>query len=273
MRTKLVGLACLAVLLASSSASAGDERFGGARQLAVSVDRLFGFYGYSSSITYTPTPPANQQPTEYEDSQSGTLVNFLWGNANTGSPIGGTSQVWGVNPFVMPRLAFDYMIFDHLSVGGSFGYASTGGSLKAERRPATQTYTEPQDLPDTSALAFTPRVGFAYMFSDFFGIWPRLGLTYSRLHAEWVATGQFADRYKWNGWLFDLGVEAQVILAPVRHFAFTIGPIVDVGLAGSGTEEISAAPRQGNQQPPTPQPDRTIKMHNYGLTAGLLGYF
>jgi opacity protein-like surface antigen len=276
MRTKLVALAGLALMLTVSSASAADDRFGSGHQLAISVDRLFGFYGYSSSAAWTPAPQPNQPPpTEWQDSQSGTLINFLWGNGNTGVAIGDSAGTLGVNPFIMPRLAFDYMLIDHLSVGGSFGYTSTGGTNKAETRPVGTPATEPEKLPDTSAWAFAPRVGFAYMFNDFIGIWPRLGVTYSHLQAEWTQTNnnQLQDRYTWKGWLFDLDIEAQVVLSPVQHFAFTIGPIVDMGLAGKGTVSISEAPRTGNQQHMAPVPDRTIKMTTYGLTAGLLGYF
>ncbi len=262
MRMKLAGLAGLAVLLTSTSALAADE-FGLQGEFIFSADRLFGFYGYSASSKITWAPGTGHGPNggDYEDSQSGTQLNFLWGNAGTGAGYPGLS----VNPFVIPRLSFDYSVIDHLTIGGSIGFATTSGTQREDRRPQGVALGAPNDLPDTNAFLISPRIGYAIMFTRVIGLWPRGGFSYSRLHAEWT-NPPAPDRFETSAWLLDLDFEALLVISPAPHFAFTLGPIVDLGLTGGSSYKQSPPPQ-------FPQPNGSVRMHNYGLAFGLLGYF
>src|SRR6185503_15220765 len=84
-----------------------------------------------------------------------TTVAFL-GN-ETLAPVGGVAS--GV--YQAPRIGFDYFIINGLSLGGSFTIVSIS-----------------TDAGSGTDILFAPRVGYAYMFSDMFGIWPRGGFSY-----------------------------------------------------------------------------------------------
>jgi len=111
------------------------------------------------------------------------------------------------HPYLIARFAVDFFPIHHLSLGGSFAYTSYD-----------------RDRNNGSAFLFSPRVGYAIDFSDAFGFWPRGGIT-----------------YRDNGGDEELALtfEAMFWAAPVRHFAFTFGPVLDAGIAGSGTEALS----------------------------------
>lgn len=252
MRKSIALLAAVGALLVAGSAQA--QNFGSRGQMAFSADRLFGVYGYKASTSYTGNAPAGG---EYEDSQSGTHVNLLWGNSSVAN--------FGINPYMMPRLSFDYFVIDGLSVGGSIGYATMGGETKPEKRPAGVALGESEDLPDSNLFAFAPRVGYAYMFNDIIGIWPRGGITYARIHSE---AQQGGAKYEVTNKVFSLDIEAMLVIVPKEHFAFVVGPVLDLGLTGSSKTEATPAP---NNVPA--DWDQDVKLHTYGLAAGMLGYF
>jgi len=250
MKKSIALLVAAGALLAAGAAQA-QERFGQQGHMAFSADRLFGIYGYSATTSY------NGNGGEYEDSQSGTHVNLLWGNSSVAE--------FGINPHMMPRLSFDYFVIDGLSIGGSIGYATMGGEQKPEKRPPGVGLGESEDLPDTNLFAFAPRVGYAYMFTDIIGIWPRGGVTYARLHSE---AQQGGAKYEVSSSAFSLDLEAMLVIVPKEHFAFVVGPVLDLGLTGSSKTKSTPPPNN------VPNDwDQDVKLHTYGLAAGILGYF
>jgi hypothetical protein len=117
------------------------------------------------------------------------------------APIGASAS-----PYLLPRLGFDYFVIDNLSIGGSLGF----GDFDPEGNNNA-----------TTGAMIAPRVGYALEFSKVIGFWPRGGFTYRNFGGN----EEFA-----------LTLEAMFYAAPVEHFAITFGPLMDLGIAGSGGE-------------------------------------
>jgi hypothetical protein len=168
----------------SLSTLASAQEFGRKGSLVLSVDRLMGVTGTHVA--------GNRGPLEYDDDF--TSLSFGWRATPAGSP------------FDVPRFAFDYLIVDHLSIGGSLGYASVDA-----------------DQPnDSSTFIVAPRLGYAYAFGRVVGIWPRGGFTY---HSTNVDNG-FDEKG------FALTAECPFTFSPASHFALHIGPSFDVDMFG-----------------------------------------
>jgi hypothetical protein len=229
-------LLALAALFVSNGAQAQDK-FGSQGQMVFSADRLFGVSANSTTIKQE----ANGQTTETTNSTTG--ISLLWGNNAAGDN--------SVPVSAIPRLSFDYFVIDGLTVGGSLGYYTSSGTTKSGGVSS--------DLPNTSGFAFAPRVGYALMFTDMIGFWPRGGLTYWQGKSETVGTNKTTTTI--SG--FDVNIEVPFVISPTPHFAFTVGPLLDLGLSGSYKQE------SGGQ---TLSPEPSIKHTNIGLVAGILGY-
>jgi hypothetical protein len=109
------------------------------------------------------------------------------------------------HPYMLPRLGIDVFVIDHLSIGGSFWWYAHD---------------------DNSNFLLSPRVGYAIDFSHSFGFWPRGGLTFRNNDA---GPNNNNDEVA-------LTLEALFYGSPADHFAFTFGPVFDIGLAGDGDE-------------------------------------
>jgi hypothetical protein len=121
------------------------------------------------------------------------------------APIGASAS-----PYLLPRLGVDYFIIDNLSIGGSLGFGDF----------------DPEHGRATSGALINPRVGYAIEFNRTFGFWPRGGFTYRN----------FGDNQE-----FAFTLEAMFYAAPVEHFAVTFGPLMDIGIAGTGPEATNFA--------------------------------
>ena len=197
----------------SIPALASAQELGNKHDVVFSVDRLMGITGTK---------------VRYEDNlgfadNDWTSISFGWRS----SP--------GVSPFDMPRFAFDYLVAEHLSIGGSLGYAS----LDADRGP------------DGSAFVIAPRVGYLYSFGRVVGIWPRGGFTYH--------TASVDNVFDEKG--FALSLECPFTFSPATHFAFHVGPSFDIDMFGSHTNV------------PGPDVKGDVTYRTFGVNAGLLGWF
>lgn len=193
-------LSALALSLGLSfPALASAQEISSKANMIFSVDRLVGF---SSSHYWRENPPGDDIKSDW------TNFGFGWR---------GTPQV---APFDIPRFAFDYLIIDHLSVGGSLGYASV--SL---------------DDPDVSVALFeiAPRVGYIYSFGRVVSIWPRGGFTY---HSAGADPGDSE-----NG--FALTLECPFTFSPIEHVAFHVGPTFDIDMFGTHDPEMGDNNDQG----------------------------
>jgi hypothetical protein len=179
---RAITASCLGLCLCSTSLCAAQE-LGAKGEGVLSADRLMGL-----SWTHV----------------AGELGNAHYQNDYTSFSFGWRTSVDG-SPFDVPRLAFDYLIIEHLSLGAALGYVSHTG-----------------DLNDTSLFVFSPRVGYAYAFGRVVGIWPRGGFTY---HSTSV-TNNFDEK----GFAFT--AECPFTFSPAPHFAIHVGPTFDIDMFG-----------------------------------------
>ena len=202
----------------------------------VSADRLFGFY----SINITETESGAETET------NSTLVNLLWA-------IGDPSA-----PSIVPRLAIDGVVGPGVTLGGSIGYVSFAG----ETTDAGTT----QDNPTQAFFVFNPRVGYIASLSDVISLWPRLGFAYAAnsLDFEDSVSGVSIDR---TVTLTFLTIDPVLVIHPIPHVGFLIGPVIDISLSGSTDASVSGAPPGSF----IAEPD--VSEQVYGLTAGLAVFF
>jgi len=147
-----------------------------------------------------------------------------------------------VDAWQLPRIAMDYFVANGFSIGGSFVVLS--------RSPENSNRTD---------FIIAPRVGFGYMFSRVVGIWPRIGMSY--WHGSWSNDpGNLnADAHSFA---FDLDVP--LLIAPVRSFAITLGPLLDVGFAGRVSGNVNVLGLNVNGGVDT-------SFVQFGLSAGIVG--
>ena len=203
-----LGLLVPALASAQELGSKGDAIF--------SVDRLMGITG-AHRITELPGPPGDVE----EDT---TNISFGWRGPLHPSP------------FEVPRFAFDYLVIDHLSIGGSLGYASIA-------------HDDPNY--DESFFLLHARVGYLYSFGKVVAIWPRGGVTYHSYKLD--DDGESGD----SG--FALTIECPFTFSPTQHFAFHVGPSFDFDMFGEYDPEVG--------------PDIDRRYRSVGLNAGILGWF
>jgi hypothetical protein len=196
-------------------AFAQAQELGSKGDVVFSADRLMGIVGTKRTIETNPADVSNDW----------TSISFGWRM----SP--------GESPFDVPRLGFDYLVIDHLSIGGSLGYASI----------------DPDNGPSGSMFIIAPRVGYLYSFGRVVGIWPRGGFTYHTLGVD--GNGGFDDKG------FALSLECPFTFSPTSHFAFHVGPSFDIDMFGD----------RKFHGPPEPKVDLTYRA--FGINAGLLGWF
>lgn len=236
--------ACLvlsAVLLAAPAAYAQD--FGKEGQFAVGAERLFGVV--HTSIT------AEEDGAEATFSHTNISLLLSRSNSTGGGPVGGVFPLG----YSFPRVAADYFVIDGLSVGGSLGLYTHSGNVEVEVMGAS----EENDTGSVTGFLFQPRVGYAFMFSEMIGIWPRGGITFLSESAE------SADNDEQSSSALALTIECPLVINPVPHVVFGIGPTLDLGITGS-TENNPSEPMA-----PTTEVDTT--MHDIGLQASLTAYF
>ena len=195
----------------SASTLASAQEFGSKGDAVFSIDRVMGITGTHDA--------GDIGPAEYHDDF--TSISFGWRAAPDGSP------------FDVARLAFDYLIADHFSIGGALGYASVDADQQN----------------DYSTFIVAPRVGYAYAFGRVVGIWPRGGFTYhTRSEDNGIDEKGFA-----------LTLECPFTFSPATHFAFHIGPTFDIDMFGS--------------RDPFPIDKEDHSFRTFGVNAGLLAWF
>jgi hypothetical protein len=163
-------------------------------------------------------------------SQGTTSIALL---GNTGFD-GTTTYAWQ-----FPRIGLDGFIIDGLSLGGSFVVMH-------------------RSLENTSAtdLLIAPRIGFAYMFSRVVGIWPRVSVGYWH---QWRDPDQGPGEVRNHSFAFDIDVP--LIIAPVKNFAITVGPLFDISFGGTHTESNG-----------TTDVSTDTRFTQFGLSAGVVGF-
>lgn len=244
---RLLGLVTMGVVgLFSASAHAGDK-LSDAGTLIVSAERISPLIAYNNTST-----KRTELGTEITETSTSTTMSLL---ANP-SP----TTVYNV-----PRLAFDYSVGGGLTVGGAVTLFFT---LSAEDETKTGSRSQSNDAGKTTVLGIAPRIGYVLPLGEVVAFWPRLGFSY--IHAKYetperttlgVTSSSSASFGQWG-----LHVEPMFVIAPVRHFAFTLGPVVDLPLSGTRKTETTTGSTTRSEE-------RDASQLHIGLTAGLLGWF
>lgn len=246
-------VACIAGLFVVATTTVASAqtgpRFGGSGQLVLSGERLFGL---ASSTATT--------------EQMGTEVDVTTTSIDIGVR---PSQ----SPWSSPRFALDGFVIDGLSLGGGLGFSMSSLSAGADVNGASADV----DLASGWTIVVAPRVGYAYMFSDTVGIWPRAGLSLffgSATLETNVLDGQDLDG---DGMpdvtvsapevsLHGIAVTAEVplVITPAEHFAILLAPTLDFGVAGGASSDDSGAGASAEQD---------ITITDLGIQIGLAGWF
>jgi hypothetical protein len=225
--------ACATALLATATASGQTApEFGEQGQFIISADRLMPLFAYESE------KHANGDGTS--DTTTVTSIALVTHNPDH------------VTLYNVPRFAFDYTVWKHLTVGGSvWAYFQLGNS----------TTTSGNGMPDitrehskTTFWGLAPRVGWILHLSDLFAFWPRGGFSFADMALSQTGSPTTTQ------WAIDL--EPMFVFTPVPHAAITAGPVVDIPFAGSISSSMNGT---------TVSVDET--MFHFGLTGGLLIWF
>ena len=225
-----------------TDAPCSAQQFASRGTIALGADRMFGYVSFTENQV-TPDAAAGGATTQETSSSNFSLL-------------GRTSAA---NPPQIPRLSFDVFYGTGISLGVSAMYEhySTGQKTNGISSP---------DKPTDGIWLFSPRVGFGHMFSPHFGIWPRVGVTYahdslSALYTDLNTGASVTTTTSTSEWY--ISIDANLVLVPVPHVGFTLGPTYDHLLS----ENVSATPTQA---PTTPS---TYSAHALGIQAGLLAWF
>jgi hypothetical protein len=219
----------------------GQGRFGDARQMAITAENLFGLS--TETVTQHDLPPA-----PFADrTDTSTRIGFLFGSHE------GATVPSGI------RVGVHYFIIPSLSLGGTLGFESRGGSM-------TRRVAVPQGVgiatvskQSDTAFVFLPKVGYALMFSDVLGFWFRGGLGYANdtSHPDQVAPAHDSLSF----WL--ASAEALFVVAPVPHFGFYVGPGAELSFIGS----FDSTDDQGLTT------SYSASYRRFAIDTGLIGYF
>jgi hypothetical protein len=191
-----------------------------AQELGSKGDAIFGaerVFGVRGEYEYEDNP-APQENTEI----STTTISLGFARSRT--------------PYNLPRIAFDYMIINKLSLGGALLYSNMDAEVEGGGEVGVTDF------------AFAPRVGFLHMFGNVVGIWPRGGLSYYSTSVQ--------DNYDEYTMVFNAECMFPIILA--GHFGILVGIAFDQSLTGN--------------RDPEDGPERDISMRSIGLQAGLFGW-
>jgi hypothetical protein len=231
MRSTKLACGCLALVSLFSASNAFAGKPVEAHTFAVSAERMFGITHTSFKLEI----PAASQTSSY------TTLTFL-------SRVAGVSDAPTI--YSSPRLAGDFFVIDGLSIGAALGFVSYSTSTEAGGMGS-------QDGPSGSGVLFAPRVGYAYMFTPLFGIWPRAGITYLGAGTDPPNGGGGTGTHLWA-----FTAEVPFVIAPVPHVGFHIGPTLDLGLGGGQSRTAGGV-------------ETTIDATatEFGIQAGMFVYF
>jgi len=192
--------------------------------LAIGGERLMSFA--HGSVTAT-----SQGPIKVETTAKSDQVMIL-GQETAG-------------PWALPRIGIDYFVIDRLSIGGTIfvGYESRTQALAGVSADASAT-----------DILFAPRVGYAIMFNDTIGVWPRGGFSYFH---ESVSPNGGRDS---TAHFFSLNIEAPFMFFVSPGFAITAAPIFDLSITGGASVDTPAG-----------SVDTDLSYISFGAYGGLLG--
>jgi hypothetical protein len=243
MLRKLTILAVIGTTLlgAGPAFAQAAEAFGDQGQAIISADRLMPLFAYE-----------NEKHTNADgstDSQTVTSFAFV------------THGPTFVTIYNVPRFAFDYTVWKHLTVGGSAWIYFQPGNSITQSQPGQPDVTT--DQPKVTYWGVSPRVGWILHLSDLFAFWPRGGVSFNDTSSgitTHMGNVTFTQTSASTQWALDL--EPMFAITPVPHAAFTAGPVVDIPFAGSISNTRNGTTVSTDQS-----------MFHFGIVGGLLVWF
>ncbi len=254
-RTAPGAMALTTLLLAAWSARAeSDGRFGERGQLVVAADRLVPVVGYTTqSITSV------QGDTTTKVTESGASLAFFVGREPSLGAI-----------HTVPRVAADYFVFPHLTLGGAFVVAlGVDGTRTEERRPSGgQATTRENVRPGATILGFAPRVGYVLRLSDQLAFWPRAGFAFYSVHSEREQTNNVGvtSAATETDTIFALDLDPQLVWMPLAHVLLHAGPVANLPLTGSHETAFVQGPDRQERSD-------ALSIFHLGISAGLGVWF
>jgi hypothetical protein len=239
----------LGVSLPGTAAAQEANNLGEKGELIVSIDRFMPLLSYTSETVTTTRNNVTEKTTD-----TGTSAAFLIGNEpNVGSV------------HTVPRVAFDYAVIKHLTVGGAFAFAfGLGGHHEEEQGNVSRK----NDTPNNTIIGFAPRAGYVLPFHKNFAFWPRAGFGFYWTSAKTTTTNNMGvDTTTTNSnFLFSLDLDPQLAWVPVEHFFIHVGPLLNIPLTGSNSVEVATGSN-------TTTVKNDLSVFHFGLSAGLGGWF
>ncbi len=234
----VLAAALVAARTASAQAAAPAGAFGDEHQAILSVDRLMPLFAYE-----------NQKQTNDDrstDSHTVTSMSFV------------THGIAYNTFYNIPRFAFDYTVWSHLTVGGSIFVSFQLGN--------STTHTDPNGVSvtnDNSKITYwglAPRVGYILQLSDLFAFWPRGGFSFNDASTSIPVRNGPSESATLTQWALDL--EPIFVITPVQHVGFTIGGAIDIPFAGSISATTGGTTVSLDQS-----------QFHFGITGGMLVWF
>jgi hypothetical protein len=233
----------------------------------LSAERMAGVLGHTFTVEQQTelVDPFTGQPTgavtTRELKHSGTDIAFL----GAGAPIGSDAVV--INPFIIPRLAFDGMLGNGLTLGGSISYFVASG--EQETPDLDSSAIRKEDTPTASVFLFAPRLGVMLQASPKIGVWLRGGVTRVSMTTEAQQT-DFDTGQTFTAsntiTMVDVTLDPQLVLSPVPHVGILLGAAVDIGVSGT-IERTSSVGGSSVKE------EDGFAATSYGVTAGLAAIF
>lgn len=198
---KSLGVAAASVAFLVSPGVRAEERMNQQGHVTIAAERLFGVSYQTSTVEQMNVKATSSQ----------TSVSFL------AKPVSA--------PVTAPRIGIDYFAIDGLSIGVGLGYSTVSTDSEVEGAPAQN-----QNGGGIHAFIAAPRVGYAYMFNEHVGLWPRAGMTYSWISVDTDA----ANDSEVSQDSLAVSAEVPLVITPVPHVAFLLAPTFEYGVAGGG---------------------------------------
>ena len=249
------------VLFASVASAQAKGAFGEQGEFIFSADRLVPIFAYTNNKVTNDKVNPNQS-----NSVSGSSFSLLYGGNFAGVP---AANVGIGNPtfYNFPRVGFDYTVIRDLTVGGDvFIFFTLGGSTQ---RCAGST-CQSNDSATGNAWGIAPRVGYILGMTDLLSFWLRGGISYyhGTMNTNATRCGR-TDTDSTNAGVFGIDIDPQLVISPVNHFGFEVGPAIDWGFAGNYSTDQPDVGGCGT----TTSTSLGYTSLNVGVTGGLFGWF
>ncbi len=213
-----------------------SEKFAMAGNLAISVERLMGYYRSQGSLEL------EKGGNTLRIDETNHFVSVLTpSNSEYGAEVSGIA-----------RVAVDYFVRDEMSLGMSVGYTAHSGDFELD---SSYLASNDDSYDEFSAYLAGARVGYASRLTPYLGIWPRMGFFYSFWKLENPRSGDQA-----TGSLQTLNLETLLVLLANPSFGAHFGVTYDLSLVGTQATDNSAG-----------RADYVIERETLGIVAGVTG--